>query len=63
MLRQKPPPPPPPLPPPLDPPPPEPDELGLDAIVLLAADDNALILDENAEAWNWPVPVPVYPPV
>jgi hypothetical protein len=47
---QNPPPPPPPLPPPLDPPPPDPDELGLEAMVLLAADDSALILDENAAA-------------
>src|SRR4029079_1902939 len=49
-------PPPPPLPPPLEPPPPEPDELGLDDMLLAAALDMVLMLFEKLETLNGPVP-------
>src|SRR6266571_2857958 len=49
-------PPPPPLPPPLDPPPPDPDELGLDDILLAAALDMLLMLCEKLETLNGPIP-------
>jgi hypothetical protein len=52
-------PPPPPLPPPLDPPPPDPDELGLDDMLLAAALDMLLMLCEKLDALNGPVP-PTY---
>lgn len=52
-------PPPPPLPPPLDPPPPDPDELGLDDMLLAAALDMFPMLDVKLVALKCPVP-PVY---
>jgi len=55
-LPQNPLPPPPPLPPPLEPPPPDPDELGLDDILLAAALDMLLMLCEKLVALKWPVP-------
>ena len=47
-------PPPPPLPPPLDPPPPEPDELGLDDMVLPAVCESVLMLREKLDARKCP---------
>lgn len=47
-------PPPPPLPPPLEPPPPDPEELGLEAMLLDAAVDMLLMLWEKFEALKWP---------
>jgi hypothetical protein len=59
FLAQNPLPPPPPLPPPLEPPPPDPDELGLDDMLLAAAWDIVLIECEKLDASNIP-PWPVY---
>ncbi len=53
-------PPPPPLPPPLEPPPPEPDELGLDDIVLPAELDSVLIREVKLDARKFPYPLPLY---